>query len=78
MGIENIMTVSGHHQTNREAEQKIRELKTARRNVINLRKTNGLISLREVTAHSNTSHSDVINMSPYKAVYGREYPLLNT
>ena len=78
MRIEHIMTVSGHHQTNRQAEKKIRELKTARRNVINLRKTNWLTSLPEVTAYSNTSHSDVINMSPYKAVYRREYALLDT
>ena len=78
MGIEHIMAAPGHHQTNGQAERKIRELKTALRNVINLRQTNWLTSLPEVTGYSNAGHSDVINMSPYKAVYGREYPLLDT
>ena len=63
---------------NGQAERKIRELKTALRNVINLHQTNWLISLPEVTSYSNAGHSHVINMSPYKAVYGREYPLLDT
>ena len=78
MGIEHIMAAPGHHQTNGQAERKIMELKTALRNVINLRQTNWLTSLPEVTAYSNPGHSDVMNMSPYKAVYGREYPLLDT
>ena len=70
MGIEHIMASPGHHQMNGQAERKIRELKTALRNVINLRQTNRLTSLPEVVAYSNAGHSDTINMSPYKAVYG--------
>jgi len=78
MGIEHIMAAPGHHQTNGQAERKIRKLKTALRNVTNLRQTNWLTSLPEVAAYSNASHSNTINMSPYKVVYGRDYPLLDT
>ena len=78
MGIKHIMAVSGHHQTNGQAERKIRELKTALRNVINLRQTNWLTSLSEVTAYSPAGHPDIINISLYKAVYGGEYPLFDT
>src|ERR1700712_5356242 len=45
MGIEHIMAAPSHHQTNGQAERKIRELKTALRNVTNLRQTNWLTSL---------------------------------
>jgi len=78
LGIEHIMAVPGQHQPNGQAERKIRELKTALRNVTNLRQTNWLTSLPEVAAYSNTRHSDTINMSPSKAVYGRDCPLLDT
>ena len=78
IGIEHIMASPGHHQTNGQAERKIRELKTALRNLVNLRQTNWLTSLPEVAAYSNAGHSDTINMSPYKAIYGRDYPLLDT
>ena len=78
MGIEHIIAPPGHYQTNGPDEQKIRELKTALRNVNNLRQTNWVTSLPEVTAYSYAGHSDTINMSPYKAVYGRDYPLLDT
>jgi len=78
MGIEHIMDAPGHRQTNGQAERKIRELKTPLRNVTNLRQTNWLTSLPEVAAYSNAGHSDTIYMSPYKAVYGRNYPLLDT
>ena len=40
MEIEHIMASFGYHQTNRQAERNIRELKTALRNVVNLRQTN--------------------------------------
>jgi len=72
------MASPGHHQRNGQAERKIRELKTALRNVTNLRQTNWLTSLPEVAAHFNAGHSDTINMSLYKAVYGRDSPLLDT
>jgi len=78
IGIEHIMAAPGHHQTNGQPEPKIRALKTALRNVTNLRQTNWLTSLPEVAAYSNAGHSDTINMSPYIAVYGRDYPLLET
>jgi len=78
IGIEYTMAAPGHHQTNGQAERKIRELKTALRNVTNLCQTNWLTSLPEVAAYPNASQSNTINMSPYKAVYGREYPLLYT
>ena len=52
-GIEHFTAAPGHHQTNGLAEQKVWELKTALRNVINLHQTNWLISLAEVTAYSN-------------------------
>ena len=76
--MEHIMAAPGHYQTNGQAERKIRELKITRRNVTNLRQTNWLTSLPEVAAYSNAGHSDTINMSPYRAVYGRDYPLLDT
>jgi len=63
---------------NGQAEPKIRELETALRNVTNLRQTNWLTSLPEVAVYSNAGHSDTINMSPYKAVDGRDCPLLDT
>ena len=69
MGIEHIMALPGHHQTNGQAERKIRELKTALRIVVNLRQTNWLTALHEVAAYSNAGHSETINMSLYKAVY---------
>jgi len=72
------MAAPGHHQTNGQAQRKMRELKTALRNLTNLRQTNWLTSLPEGAAYSNTGHSDTIHMSPYKAVYGRDYPLLDT
>jgi len=78
MGIEHIMAVPGHHETNGQAERNIRELKTALSNVTNLHQTNWLTSLPEVAAYSNAGHSDTINMSTYKAVYGQDYPLLDT
>jgi len=78
MGIKHIMAAPGHHQMNGQTERNIRELKTALRNVTNLRQTKWLTSLPEVAAYSNPGHSDAINMSPYKAVYGRDYPPLDT
>jgi len=77
MGIEQIMAAPGHHQTNGQAERKIRELKTALRNVTNLRQSNWVTPLPEVAAYSKAGHSDTINLSPYKAVYGRDYPHLD-
>jgi len=77
MGIEHIMAAPGHHQMNGQAERKIRELKTALRNVTNIRQTNWLTSLPEVAAYSHAGHANTINMSPYKAGYGRDYPLLD-
>jgi len=78
MGIKHIMAAPGHHQTNGQAQRKIRELKTPLRNVTNLRQTNWLTFLPKVAAYSNAGHSDTINMSLGKAVYGRGYPLLDT
>jgi len=78
MGIEHIMAAPGHHQTNGQAERKIRELKTALRTVINRRQTNWLISLPQLTSYTNAGYSETIDMSPYKAVYGRDYPLLSS
>jgi len=78
MGIEHIMAAPGHNQTNGQAARKIRELKTALSNITNLRPTNWLTSLPERAAYSNAGHSDTINMSPYKAVHGRDYPLFDT
>ena len=78
MGIEHIMVAPSHHQTNGQAVRKIRELKTALRNVTNLCQTNWLTSLPEVAAYSNAGYSDTINMSPYKVVYGRDCLLLDT
>jgi len=77
MGLEHIMAAPGHHQTNGQAAQRIREIKTALRNVTNLHQANWLTSLPEVAACSNAGHSDTINMSPYKAVYGGDYPVLD-
>jgi len=78
MGIAHIMAGPCHHQMNRKAEQKIMELKTALRNVTNLRQTNGPTSPPKVAAYYNAAHCDTINMSPSKAVYGRDYPRLDT
>ena len=77
MGLEYIMASPGHHQTNGQAERNVRELKTALRNVVNLRQTNWLTSLPELAVYSNAGHSDTINISLSKAVYGRDYPLLD-
>jgi len=78
MGIEHIMPAPGHHQTNSQAESKIRELKTVLRTVINRRQTNCLISLPQLASSTNAGYSETIDMSLYKAVYGRNYPLLST
>jgi len=78
MGIEHKIAAPGHHQMTAPDERKIRELKPALKNVTNLCQTNWLTSLPEVTAYSYAGHSDTINMSPYKAVYGRDYPLSDT
>jgi len=78
MEIEHNMAAPGHHQRKGQAERKISELKSPLRNIINLRQTIWLNSLPEVGAYSNPSHSDTINMSPYKAVYCLKYPLLDT
>ena len=78
LGIEHIMAAPGHHQTNGQAERKIRELKTALRNITNRQQTNWLVSLSSVAAYTNAGYSDTLAVSPYKAVYGREYPLLDT
>jgi len=72
IGIEHIMAAPAHHQTNGQAERKIRELKTTLRSVTNLCQTNWLTSIPQVAAYSNAGHSDTINMSPYKVVYGRD------
>jgi len=78
MGIEHIKAVPGYHETNGQVERKIRELKTALRNITNKRQNNWVNSLQDVPAYTNAGHSDTINMSPYKAVYGRAYPLFAT
>jgi len=72
------MAGPSHHQTNGEAERKVWGLKTPLRKVTNLTQNNWLTSLPEVLADSNVGHSDTINMAPYKAVYSRDYPLLDT
>ena len=78
LGIEHIKAVPGHHETNGQVERKIRELKTALRNLVNKRQTNWAQALPETAAYLNAGHSDTLRMSPYKAVYGIEYPLLTT
>jgi len=78
MGIEHIMATPGHHQTNSQAECKIRELKTPLRTVINRLQNNWLVSLPQLASYTNAVYSETINLSPYKAVYGRNYPLLST
>ena len=77
-GVEHIMPAPGHHQTNGQAERKISELKTALRTVINRRQTNWLMSLPQLVSYTNAGYSETIDMSQYKAVYGRNYPLLST
>ena len=78
LGIEHIMAASGHHQTNGQAEHKIREKKTALRNVTNCRQSNWLVSLPSVVAYTNAGYSNTLALSPYKAVYGWDYFLLDT
>jgi len=78
MGIEHIKAVLGHHETNGQVEGKIRELKTALRNITNKPHNNWVNSLQDMAAYTNAGHSYTINMSPYKAVYGQDYPLLAT
>jgi len=70
--------VPGYHETNGQVERKISELKTALRNITNKRQNNWVNSLQDMAANTNAGHSDTINMSPYRAVYGRDYPLLAT
>jgi len=70
--------VPRHHETNVPVERKIRELKTTLRNITNKRQNNWVNSLQDMAAYMNAGHSDTINMSPYKVVYGRDYPLLVT
>jgi len=78
MGIEHIKAVPGHHEKNGQVEPKIRELKTTLRNITNKRQNNWVNSLQDMAAYTNAGHSDTINRSPYKAVYGGDYPLLAT
>jgi len=78
MGIEHSKAEPGHHETNGQVECKIRELKTALRNISNKRQNDWVNSLQDMAAYTNAGHSDTINMSPYEAVYGRDYPLLAT
>ena len=78
VGIEHIKAVPGHYETNGQVERKIRELKTALRNITNKRENNWVNSLQDMAAYTNAGHSDTINMSPYKAVYGGDYPILAT
>jgi len=63
---------------NSQPERKIMELKTALRTVINRWQNNWLVSLPQLVSYTNAGYSDTIDMSPYKAVYGRDYPLLST
>ena len=69
-GIEHILAAPGYHQTNGQAERKIRELKRALRNVTNRRQSNWLVSLPSIAAYTNAGYSDTLPISPYKAVYG--------
>jgi len=78
MGIEHIKAVPRHHEMNVQVERKITELKTAIRNITNKRQNNWVCSLQDMAAYTNAGHSDTINMSPYKAVHGRDYTLLAT
>ena len=78
LGIEHIMAAPRHHETNGQAERKIRELKTALTNMVNKRQNNWAQALPELAAYSNAGYSDTLGMSPYKAVFGQEYPLLTT
>ena len=77
LGIEYIMAALGYHQTNGQVERKIREVKTALRNITNRRQTNWLVSLPRVVAYTIAGYSDTLTMSPYKGVYGRDYCLLD-
>jgi len=77
MGVEHMMAAPGDHQTNGQAERKIRELKTALRTVINRRQNNWLPSLPQLESYTNAGYSETIDMSPYEAVYGRNYSLLS-
>jgi len=78
MGIEHIKAVPGYHETNGQVERKSSQLKTALRNITNKRQNNWVNSLQDMAAYTNAGHSNTISMSPYKAVYGRDYPLLAT
>ena len=39
---------------------------------------NRLVSLPQLASYANAAYSETIDMWPYKAVYGRDYPLLST
>src|ERR1700710_637261 len=72
------MATPRHHETNGQAERKIRELKTALTNMVNKRQNNWAQALPERAAYSNAGYSDTLGMSPFKAVFGQEYPILTT
>jgi len=75
MRVEHIMAAPGHHQMEGQAEHRIRQLKTALKTVIDRRQTTWLMSLPQLASYTNAAYSETINMSPYKGVYGRDYPL---
>ena len=77
LGIKYIITAPGHYQKNGQPERKIREHKTALRNITNCQQSNWLIFLLSVAAYTNAGYSDTLTMSPYRPVYGRDYPLLD-
>jgi len=78
MEIEYKMVAPRHHQTNGQSGRKIREVKTAVMTVITRGHNNWLVPLPQLSLYTNCGYSETIDMSPYKAVYGREYPLLST
>ena len=71
------MATQYHHQTNGQVECRIRTLKQMMRNFINQSQKNWSAALPQIAAAMNGAPHDSLGISPYHALYGRPWKVLN-
>jgi len=77
LGIQVWMATQYHHQTNRQVERRIRTLKQLMRKFVNPRQNCWSGALPAIAAPMNGAPHESLGISPYHALYGRPWKILN-
>jgi len=71
------MATEYHHQTNRQVERRICTLQEVMRNFLNPSQNKWSGALLDIAAAMNGTPHESLGISPYHALYGRPWKILN-